>query len=155
MISEGEEFSEGWEDQMSLIEEEFEIAPFGNVPSDYLRTGFGLLDIPTTGKKRDFDPRIISLKQMQGLLFDFPYMNIQQYTERAFDFVKRLPNDRMILYNIDTLTAASLYTVMYQRIGGVNKRNIAAFLKETEGLNKINHLDFIRYIRALENIYIW
>jgi hypothetical protein len=125
-------------------------------PSDYSRITFGKQTdiIAKTSKEKQLrDPRNTSLQQMRGVMSNFPYENIHQsFKSEAYDFVEELPEAKMILYNIDILTAAALYTVMYRYKGGVNKKNISDFLKETSGLTNIKHLDFIRYIRELADI---
>jgi len=171
-----DEFGESWEEQLYeaheyseedryLYEEGSGEGPgfreqpespgYGIDPSDWGRIGFGgrragMADPLGEKGKRLRDPRSVSLDQMRGALNDGAYRDIHESTkDEAFAFVERIPEKEMILYNVDILTAAALFRVLYNHKGGVNRDNITSFLKETGGLDRINHLDFVRYIRKL------
>lgn len=171
-----EEFEEGWEDQLYeaheysdedryLFEEGSGESPgfreqpespgYGLDPSDWGRIGPGGRTGGTAhalGRKGKElrDPRSVSLDQMRGALNDSAYRDLPESTkDGAYAFAEGLPEKQMILYNIDILTAAALFQVLYLHKGGVNRSNISAFLKMTDNLTRINHLDFIRYIREL------
>jgi hypothetical protein len=144
---------EGSEESEHDYKGESESPTYAIDPSDYSRITFGKRtdEIAKTAKEKQLrDPRNTSLQQMRGAMSNFPYEDIHQnFKSEAYDLVEELPEAKMILYNIDILTAAVLYTVMYRYKGGVSKKNIAEFFKDTSGLTNINHLDFIRYIRDL------
>ena len=90
----------------------------------------------------------MSLFQAKGSLSNDSYQRISSdIKNNAYKIIADLPENRMILYNIDTLVAAALYTTLYSK--RVTNENIDEFLRTTKKLPHINHLDFIRYIRDL------
>lgn len=147
----GSEYEEEFEER---YEEEPESPEFGSKdPIDWSRISFGkrIEDLPKTAKEKALrDPRSVSLNQIRGAINNPIYNSIKQdYKEEAYNIAENLPEKQMILYNIDILAAATLFTALYQKKGGITKVNIASFLKMTGNLTEINHLDFVRYIRAL------
>jgi hypothetical protein len=102
------------------------------------------------GKKALRNPRDVSLERCRGVLSDPAYVKFHKDSkDRAYRMIEELPEDRMILYNIETLTAACLFLSVYPK--GLNRKNIEEFLRTSNDLVNVNHLDFIRYLRALSH----
>jgi hypothetical protein len=102
------------------------------------------------GKKTLRSPRDVSLERMRGVLSDPSFSKFnKEMKDRAFKLVEELPENKMILYNIEALTSAMLFICIFP--DDLRKKNVEEFLRLTNGLVNVNHLDFIRYVRALSS----
>lgn len=92
--------------------------------------------------------REIALDRMRGILSQNVYGQLSAHIRKmAYEFVEKLPEKQMVLYNIEILTSAALYMIFSEN--EVSKSSISKFLKETQNLPNVDHLDFIRYIQIL------
>ena len=95
--------------------------------------------------------RDVILARMHGILGNTEYSDFSnEIKNKSINLIEKIPEKKVILYSIDVLVPVSLYMSQYKKI--VSKSNVVEFLKKTLGLKNINHLDFIRYIRIVNNL---
>ena len=95
--------------------------------------------------------RDIILARMHGILENSEYLDFSNdIKNKSINLIEKIPEKKIILYSIDIFVPVSLYMSQYNKI--VSKSNVVEFFKKTSGLKNINHLDFIRYIRIVNNL---
>lgn len=115
-------------------------------PNVGFQGGFYLED-----KLRFRSVRDIILARMHGILENSEYSDFSnEIKNKSINLIEKIPEKKIILYSIDVLVPVSLYMSQYNKI--VSKSNVVEFFKKTLGLKNINHLDFIRYIRIVNNL---
>ena len=91
----------------------------------------------------------IALDKVKGIIFtDINYSQFDNKTKsQAFNLCTELPKQKVERMNPKVLSSALVYVARFRF---ALKRNIKMYLKMTNGLKNINHLDLLRYIRSIE-----
>lgn len=76
------------------------------------------------------------------------YFSEGKKTAACWFITKTIPKDHLIRMNIPPLVAAILITLINDK-KPLNAKNVRTFIEKANGLENINHLDFIRYIRMI------
>jgi cobalamin biosynthesis protein CobT len=146
--SEGEISDEGEENYSGEEEEDENVGGEGD-PSDYGRGGGG--GNYQGDKFRFRSIRDVMLGRMYGILSGHLYFEFTEDDKAdAVNIVEKIPEKKVILYNVDVLVPVALYMAIYNK--NVSAKNIEEFIKKMAGLKTVNHLDFIRYIRILQKL---
>jgi hypothetical protein len=120
----------------------------GADPSDYDRAGGGGDYLGDKFRFRSI--RDIMIGRMYGILKGHSYFEFEDEIKKdVINMVEKIPEKKLINYNIDVLIPAVLYMAQYKV---VSAKNIQLFIKKTSGLKTLNSLDFIRYVRIVKRL---
>jgi len=101
-------------------------------------------------KKVYESPHDISIKRARAILGDPIYSVFSKNIRKTADnIIVSVPEDKMVLQNIEILVPAAI--IMAMGNSKPTHSTVEDFLKKTQGLKRINHLDLIRYVRMLSS----
>ena len=139
-----EEYSEG-EGYEGFMSEE---GDYAFTFADISRVSSGI--VYSTKKEAFLSPLDAQLFKVDMALKDFISMGFHEgETENARKLVETISAERLLLLNADLLATASLFIIKYSVL---DRDNFSKFVKESKGLDFVNHLDVVRYVQILKTI---
>ena len=122
----------------------------GYDPSDYGRVGMQG-EFYFEKKSRYRSVRDVILARMYGILGNTEYDDFDnEVKNKAVSIIEKIPEKKVILFSIEVLVPSALYMAQYKKV--LSKNNVTDFFKRTSGLKIVDRLDFIRYVRIIQNL---